>query len=83
MAIPGWDLKIAEAQEETTYIIGGIEYARIPYGSEADDWGADKQPCHDCKVIKGQFHVPGCDAERCPVCVGAHQRQVISCGCLE
>jgi hypothetical protein len=26
----------------------------------------------------GQFHVPSCDFEQCPLC----GRQILSCGCL-
>ena len=33
--------------------------------------------CHDCGVVEGVLHVPGCDMERCPFC-GA---QLISCAC--
>jgi hypothetical protein len=75
---PEWPERIREAQEKLVYIINGREYQRIRYGDESDDWGADRQPCHDCAVIKGQYHVAYvCDVERCPVCDG----QAIGCDC--
>ncbi len=73
-----WPAKIIEAQKKTAYVIDGESRGRIRYGDEAEDWGADNGPCHDCSVVKGQYHVPFlCDAERCPVC----SEQAIGCDC--
>lgn len=75
--IEGWPEKIVKAQAISSYTLRGKSFSRVRYGSEADDWGADKSPCHDCAVIKGEFHVPDCDVEECPSCGG----QLISCDC--
>src|SRR5262245_16401971 len=75
---PDWPKKIEAAQQVTYYVIDGQAFPRIRFGDEPGDWGADSHPCHDCGVVKGQFHVgPICDIEHCPKCGG----QVISCDC--
>ena len=71
------ELRKAQAQLVTEYVINGRPYSRIPYGDEPDDWGADEGPCHDCGITNGQYHTPGCDVERCPKC----GNQAITCDC--
>ncbi|MEJ2355389.1 MAG: hypothetical protein P8Y62_05785 [candidate division WOR-3 bacterium] len=75
--VKGWPEEIKKAQKQAFYGIFGKKYERIKYGNEKDDWGADDHPCGDCGVIKGQYHVKGCDIEQCPCC----GEQVLSCDC--
>ena len=75
--IEGWPEKIQAAQRQPTVMIGGGQFERVRYGSEKDDWGADDHGCHDCRVIKGQVHVWGCDGEECPKC----GHQLLGCDC--
>lgn len=72
-----WPEKIAAAQSHMEWVINGQAVPRVRFGEEPDDWGADRGPCRDCVVVKGEFHVVGCDVERCPNCGG----QVIGCDC--
>jgi hypothetical protein len=75
--IAGWPGKIQAAQKVLAYHRDGKTVSRIRYGNEQEDWGADDHACGDCRVIKGEFHVPDCDVEECPTCGG----QFISCDC--
>jgi hypothetical protein len=71
-----------ESEQDRKYLaINGNMYERIRYGSpqEYSDISSDyaETLCHDCKAIKGQIHLEGCDMERCPKCGG----QLITCTC--
>ena len=62
-----WPAKIQAAQLLTHYTIAGQKYPRISFGDEGHPgWG--QKPCLDCGVLKGQFHVPDCEYEKCPAC---------------
>lgn len=39
----------------------------------------DLDRCHDCNILSGGLHHPGCGMERCPKC----KCQIISCGHLD
>lgn len=61
----------------STYIINGEEYPRVIFGDETPGWFGQTEPCHDCGILKGQYHVPGCDVEQCSGCLC----QSIDCYC--
>lgn len=76
---PSWPERIEAAQEVLTYKINGIIYERIRHGKET--WNPDdhSDPCTDCGVLVGQFHVPFvCSMEECPRCSG----HFVECGCV-
>jgi hypothetical protein len=75
--IEGWPEKIIAAQQIVSIGYVGRDVPRVRYGDEKSDWSATTIPCHDCRVLKGEFHVPSCDVEECPVCGG----QLITCDC--
>lgn len=75
--IASWPARIAQAQREPFYRLNGSLVRRVPYGEEQTDWDAANRACHDCRVLRGELHVPGCDVEECPACGG----QVFMCEC--
>lgn len=75
--IEEWPERIRWAQTIHTYTIDGRQYPRVRYGRERPNFHGDLRACHDCAVIPGELHVPGCDVERCPACDG----QSIACDC--
>lgn len=65
-----------DSQQLKTIVIRGKRYRRIKYGKEPDLRAIEvREPCGDCGVESGQYHVEGCDLEICPKCGG----QLIGC----
>lgn len=79
MVVKGWPEKIIAAQKLKTLVMDGRRRSRIRYGSEKNSEQDYALPCGDCAVIRGQLHVPLCDSEQCPKCLG----QLLSCGCVD
>jgi hypothetical protein len=74
--VEGWPEKIMAAQKIALVRFEGRDIPRICYGKEQYDWDSSV-PCHDCRVLEGEFHVPSCDVEECPIC----GEQLLSCEC--
>ena len=66
--LASWPEEVESAQK-CTHVYFVERLPRTPH--------QDREPCHDCAVLPGQLHVPGCDWERCPKC----GEQAISCPC--
>lgn len=71
-----WPEKIRHAQQWSGYrFVHKLD--RVPWGSESL-WPVNNRPrCPDCSVARGQYHVPNCDMEECPLC----HRQLWFCDC--
>jgi hypothetical protein len=74
--VEGWPQRIRESQARTHIALNGSRFGRVPYGAERSRHRGDG-PCPDCAVIKGEYHVTGCDGEECPSC----HAQLVTCAC--
>jgi hypothetical protein len=79
--IKTWPAEIVTAQGLLEIEIDGRPFKRVAYGQEPF-WAEVNptyaaNPCHDCGIVAGQLHVPGCDVEQCPRC----NTQLITCAC--
>ena len=68
------DMNMSDGCTTTAYMLPGGQriVARIKYESFAGE------RCHDCNAQHGQYHHPGCDMEKCPICHG----QAYGCDCF-
>lgn len=67
-----------ETVEPIPYTHWGGHYNPLTGQSSPKEPIPDGHTCHDCGIVRGGVHHPGCDMERCPRCGG----QLIGCGCL-
>ena len=58
------------------YHLNGRRVGMIAFGDEPGPRTSGDR-CGDCGVVRGGWHHPGCDLQRCPTCRG----QLLSCGC--
>jgi len=73
-----WPPQIEKAQQESFYHLVTV-LERIPWGNEPHNRRKKLDPCGDCGVFPGQYHVPTCDQEWCPAC----NWQALSCACIK
>jgi hypothetical protein len=63
----GWADQIVAAQKFKRISIGGKRRSRVRHGAAKDSELDFAHACGDCAVVKGQFLVPECDVEQCPI----------------
>ena len=76
MAVCTWcdrEMLIADSCGVEVLHRGGVPVAMLPWRPDR----AGPNRCHDCGVLPGGFHHPGCDEQRCAICGG----QMLMCGC--
>lgn len=75
-----------EKYSKLSYFVNssGTHVPRIVYGDEHKIVGGEecrelftRKNCGDCGVLLGEYHLPLCDIEVCPICKG----QKLSCNC--
>ena len=79
MAVCSWchgEMEMPISCTVSAFHQNGRRFDLAPFGDDPD-WPSTREECGDCGAIRGGFHHPGCDIQRCPACGG----QLISCGC--